>query len=91
MCVSNTYHMHMNESTGRKNGPREEKQRREGCCHDRCGVEDCPSLAIAVLADALEEALAGWGEAMGDESAGTAGHFKRIEDLRSVLAEVDRG
>lgn len=88
MCASNAYHMHMNESTGRKMGPREKNLREGGCAH-----EYCSDLKIARIADALEEALSDLDIACGhvqDPDVTGALHERGVK-IRAVLAEVDRG
>ena len=76
--------MRMNESTGRKMGPRETRLR-TAWAHADCSTE-CRSIRQAMLTDALEEALGYWG------SAGISGlHYADYDRLRAVLAEVDRG
>lgn len=80
--------MRMSESTGMKMGPRETMERERG--HSFCGLKEgrprCRAIERAMLADALEEALAFWDDA-GISEANTEHHDR----LRAVLAEVGRG
>jgi hypothetical protein len=86
--------MHMNESTGRKMGPREERWRRAlDILNDQRhngGVR--PMIVRLRLADALEEAIDGWDNLIcrfrgQDETL--MQHADRVTRLRSLLKDVD--
>lgn len=90
--------MRMDESTGRKMGPRESAII---ACYGGELASRLRQTQVAKLADALEEALAEWDDLRhafedgrytpDDRVEISTSDLQKIKRMRAVLAEVDRG